>query len=153
MDSCIRNLPSIATFKLAICDFIHPVPTPMFKINRLSGFVFLAQLRGGFSHLHEHKCRHGFLNIFDPICSCCTNAVENTKHYLLHCSNFAYQCTILFDDLQNMGINYGPLDSSAFSRMLLFGNPNFSNNGNSSIIYAVIKCIESTSRFSGSIFD
>ena len=60
----------------------------------------------------------------------------------------------LFDDLQNMGINYGPLDSSAFSRMLLSGNPNFSNNGNSGIIYAaVIKCIKSTSRFSGSIFD
>ena len=60
----------------------------------------------------------------------------------------------LFDDLRNLGINYGPLDSSALSRMLLFGNRKFSDNDvNSAIIYAVIKFIESTNRFSGSIYD
>ena len=35
LDSRIRNLPSIATFKRAILDFIRPNPTPMFKINKL----------------------------------------------------------------------------------------------------------------------
>ena len=110
-------------------------------------------MRVGFSRLREHKFRHGFLGIVDPIISCRTNAVENTEHYLLHCSNFANQGTLLFDDLQNIGINYGPLDASSFSRMLLFGNTKFSNNVNSGIIYAVIKFIESTSRFSGSIYD
>ena len=108
LDSRIRNLPSIATFKRAILDFIRPVPTPVFKINRLLGFVFLTRLRFGSSHLREHKFRHGFLDITDPICSCHTNAVENTEHYLLHCSNFANQRTVLFDDLRNIGIDYGP---------------------------------------------
>ena len=153
LDGHIRNLPSIATFKCAILGFIHPVPAPMFKINRLSGFVFLTRLRVGFSHLCEHKFKHSFLDIVDPICSCRSNAVENTEHYLLHCSNFADQRTVLFDDLQNIGINYGLLDSSSFSRMLLFGNPNFSDNVDSSIIYAVIKFVESTNCFSGSICD
>ena len=125
----------------------------MFKINRLSGFIFRTRLRVGFSHLREHKFRHSFLDIVDPICSCRTNAVENTEHYLLHCSNFANQRTVLFDDLRNIGINYGPLDSSTFSRMLLFGNANFSDNDNSGIIYAVINFIESTKRLSGSIYD
>ena len=128
MDSRIRNFPSIVTFKRAILDFIHPFPTPMFKINRLSGFVFYTWLRVGFSHLREHKFRHGFLDIVDPICSCRANAVENTEHYLLHCVNFAYQPNVLFDDLQNININSGPLDSSTLSRMLLFGNPKFSDN-------------------------
>ena len=50
-------------------------------------------------------------------------------------------------------MNYGPLDSSIFSTMLLFGNPRFSGNVNSGIIYAAIKFIESTNRFSGSIYD
>ena len=86
------------------------------------------------------------MGIVDPNCSCRTNVVENTEHYLLHCSNFANQRTVLFDDLRNIGINYGPLDSSTFSRMLLFGNPNFSDNVNSGIICAVIKFIESTNR-------
>ena len=153
LDSRIRNLPSIATFKRAILDFIRPVPTPMFKINRLSGFVFLTRLRVGFSHLREHKFRHAFLDIVDPIRSCCTNVVENTEHYLSHCSNFANQRTFLFDDLRNIGIDYDPLDSSTFSRIPLFGNPNFSDNGNSGIIYAAIKFIESINRFSGSIYD
>ena len=153
LDSRIKNLPSTATFKRAILDFIRPNPTPYFKTNRLLGFVFLTRLRVGFSHLREHKFRHGFLDIVDPICSCRTNAVENTEHYLLHCSNFTNQRTVLFDDLRNLGINYGPLDSSTLSRMLLFGNPKFSDNVNSGIIYAVIKFIESTNRFSGSIYD
>ena len=51
------------------------------------------------------------------------------------------------------GINYGPFDASTLSRMLLFGNPKFSDNVNSGIIYAVIKFIESINRFSGSIYD
>ena len=150
MDSRIRDLPSIATFK---CTFIRPVPTPKFKINSLSGFIFLIWLRVGSSDLCEHKFRHGFLDIVDLIYSCPTNAVENTGHYLLHCSNFANQLTVLFDNLRNIGINYGPLDSSTLSRMFLFGNPKFSDNLNSGIIYAIIKFIESTNRFSGSIYD
>ena len=125
----------------------------MFKINRLSGFIFLTRLRVGFSYLREHKFRHGFLDIIDPICSCRTNAVENTEHYLLHCSNFANQSTVLFDDLRNIGRDYVPLDSSTFSRILLFANPKFSDNVNSGIIYANIKFIESTNRFSESIYD
>ena len=99
LDSRIRNLPSIATFKRAILDFICPVPTPMFKTYKQSGFAFLTRLKVGFSHLREHKFRHGFLDIVDPICSGRTNAVENTEHYFLHCSNFANQRTVLFDDL------------------------------------------------------
>ena len=37
--------------------------------------------------------------------------------------------------------------------MLLFGNPNFSDNVDSGVIYAVIKFIESTNRFRRSIYD
>ena len=93
------------------------------------------------------------MGIVDSICSCPTNAVENTEHYLLHCSNFAKQRTVLFNDLRDIGINYGPLNSSTLPWMFLFGNSKFSDNVNSGIIYAVIKSIESTNGFSGSIYD
>ena len=100
LDSRIRNLPSIAAFKRAILDFVRPVPSPKFTINRLLGFVFLTRLRVGFSHLRDHKFRHVFLDIVDFICSCRTNAIKNTEHYLLlHCCNFANQNTPLFYDL------------------------------------------------------
>ena len=139
--SRIRNLPSIAIFKRAILDFIRPNPTPYFKTNRLLGSPFLTRLMVSFSQLREHKFRHGFLDIIDSICSCRTNAVENTEYILLHCPNFANQCTVLFADLRNIGISYGLLDSSTLSRMLLFGYPKFSDNVNSRIFEAVIKFI------------
>ena len=82
------NLPSIAPFKRATLGFIRLNPAPYFKTNRLSGFVFLTRLRVGFNNLREHKFRHAFLDIVDPIYSCHANAFENTEH-LLHCSNFA----------------------------------------------------------------
>ena len=63
LDSRTRNLPSIATFKRAILDIIRSNPTPYFKKNRLSDFVLLTR----FHHLIEHKFRHGFLDIVDPI--------------------------------------------------------------------------------------
>ena len=87
------------------------------------------------------------------ICSFRTNAIENIEHCILHCSNFANQHNVLFDELRNIGINLGPFSSSTLSRMLLFGNLDFSDNVNSGIIYAVIKFTESTNCFSGSICD
>ena len=133
--------------------FIYLYIYTFYAFIHLYIYFFLTWLRVGFSHLREHNFRHGFLDIVDPICSCHTNAVENTEHYLLNFSNFTNQRTVLFNDLQNIGINYEPLDSSALSRMLLFGNPTFSDNVNSGLIYAVIKFIESANRFSGSIYD
>ena len=152
--SHIRNLPSIATFKRLILDFIRPVPTKMFKINWLSGFVFLTWLSIGFSHLREPKFRHGFSDIADPICFCRTNAVENTEHCFLHGSSFANQRTILFDERSSKHRHkLWSFRFFYFFQMLLFGNPNFSDNVNSGIIYAVIKFIESTNHFSGSIYE
>ena len=70
----------------------------------------------------------------------------------MNCSNFANQRTVLFDDLQNIDINYGPMNSSTLSRMLLFGNPQFFGNVNSGTIDAVIKFNESTNSFSADLF-
>ena len=63
---------------------------------KLQIFVISVLFSHIFSHLREHKFRHGFLDIFDPICSCRTNEIENTERYLLHCSNFANQRTVSF---------------------------------------------------------
>ena len=82
LDSHVGNILSTATLKRSILDFIQLFPKPMFKIKTLSCFVVFTRLRVTFSHLHEHKFRYGILDIVHLICSCCTNAVENTQHYL-----------------------------------------------------------------------
>ena len=122
----------------------------MFKICRLLGLVFFFWFRVSFSHIREHKLKQGLVDIVDLICSCGTHAAENTEHYLLHCSSFTNQRTVLFDDLRNIGMYYGPLDASTFSRMLLLGNLKFTVN--SGIIYLAIKFIGSTNGFSGLIY-
>ena len=83
LDSRIRNLPSISRFKRALFDFFRPKPPLQLRINNTMGFTLLTRLRVGFSHLREHKFRHGFADTIDPFCSCRANSIENCEHYLI----------------------------------------------------------------------
>ena len=60
LDSNIRNLPTISTFKSAIFKFIRPKSSSVFNVRHHQGAIFLTRLRIGFSHLREHKFRHNF---------------------------------------------------------------------------------------------
>ena len=60
LDSRIRDLPSISSFKRAILEFFRPKPAPTYRVTNPQGFVFLTRLRVGFSHLREHKFRQDF---------------------------------------------------------------------------------------------
>ena len=151
LDDHIKYLPSLSRFKRAIFDFIRPSPAPTFKIFDNKGLVLLTRLRVGFSHLQEHKLRHGFLNLNDPFCSCRTNSIETTEHYLLQCSNFSSCRSTLFNDLQNE-VNILPFNVTTLSRILLFGHSEFDNEANNKILNASIKYILVSERFSGSLF-
>ena len=83
LDSHIRDLPSISSFKRAIFAFLRPETSPTFGSTKLSGHCL--SLRVGFSHLREQKFRYGFLDTIDPFCNCRTNSIETTEHFLLHC--------------------------------------------------------------------
>ena len=100
LDSRIRNLPSDTSFKKAIFNSFKPKLSPVFGVLNNKGVIFLNRLRVGFSHLNEHKFRHGFCDTLDPFCPCRTNLIENTQHYLLHCSTYSRKRQLLFDDLQ-----------------------------------------------------
>ena len=47
----------------------------------------LTRLRLSFSHLCEHKFRHGFKDTLNQVCSYSTEA-ETTTHYFLHCHSY-----------------------------------------------------------------
>jgi len=117
----IRDLPSIKTFKKAIYEFLRPKQSHVFDVPDIQGVIFLNRLRVGFSHLNEHKFRHGFRDTLDPFCGCRTNSVENTQHFLLHCSIYSHARQSLFDKLQTLGIVFHPLNPPFFCRLLLYG--------------------------------
>ena len=152
LDSRIRDLPSISRFKRAIFDFIRPNSSPTFSIENNHGLVLLTRLRVGFSHLREHKFRHGFLDTLDPFCSCRTGSIENTEHFLLQCSNFSNERLILFGNLKTI-VTLFPLNPQPLCNLFLFGDCKLSDNTNHDILFHVINFICASNRFSGSLFD
>ena len=152
LDSRIRDLPSISKFKSAIFEFLRPKPISVIKLGNNPGFILLTRLRVGFSHLREHKFRHGFLDTLDPFCNCRLNSIETTEHFLLHCSNHSNVRTDLFNSLRNLDIQLIPLNPSFLSRLLLYGSENLSNDVNRELLTSVIKFLRDSERFSGSLF-
>ena len=152
LDSRIRDLPSISRFKRAIFDFIRPKSSPTFRVEDNHGLVLLTRLRVDFSHLREHKFRHGFLDTLDPFCSCRNNSIETTEHFLLQCSNFSNERLILFDSLRTI-VSLFPLNLQSLCKLLLFGDSKLSDNTNHDILTNVIDFITASNRFSGPLFD
>ena len=61
------------------------------------GEKFLTRLRLKFSHLKEHKFRHGFADTINPMCAC---GVQTMEHFLLRCHFYSTQRLELFDNLE-----------------------------------------------------
>ena len=77
-------LPLYNLFCNTLLEFIWPVQRKTFSINDSIGVKFLTRLRLGFSHLREHKFRHRFRYILNPLCPCSIEA-ETTANYFLRC--------------------------------------------------------------------
>ena len=76
----IRNSKSVGAFKKLIkCE---KKENSIFSIYDPLGVKLLTRLRLQFSHLNEHKFRHGFGDTINAICAC-GSEVETTEHFLL----------------------------------------------------------------------
>ena len=61
----------------------------LFCIYHLLGVIkLLTRLGLQFSHLNEHKLRHGFSDTINPMCACVTE-IETTEHFLLRCQFYS----------------------------------------------------------------
>ena len=58
----------------------------------------LLRLRLDFSYLNEHKFRHNFHDIINPMCSC-GKEPETTLHYLLRCDLYSIYRLELLNDI------------------------------------------------------
>ena len=56
----------------------------VFSIYDPLGVKLLSRLRLQFSHLNEHKLRHGFGDTINAMCACASE-VETTEYFLLRC--------------------------------------------------------------------
>ena len=62
LDTKIKNLPSISTFKKAPLVFCKTEENSLFNAHNPIGVKYLYSLRLNFSHLNEHKFIHNFLD-------------------------------------------------------------------------------------------
>ena len=101
LDTKIKNLPSLSTFKKALLVFCKTEENSLFNVHNPIGVKYLNRLRLNFSHLNEHKFHHNFRDTVNPLC-CCNTETETTSHYLLRCHLFSEQRTKLLENLKNL---------------------------------------------------
>ena len=110
----------------------------------------LARLRLQFTHLNEHKFRHGFNDTVNPMCPCRTD-VETTEHFLLRCHCFSTQRSKLFDYLYRLDPSFSKINTKERVAYLLYGSRSNSSSLNKEVIKLVIKFLKSSGDFNKSL--
>ena len=107
----------------------------------------LPRLRLQFTHLNEHKFRHDFNDMLNPMCPCGTD-LETTEHVLLRCHCFSTQRSELFDYLYRLDPSFSKLNTKENFSYLLYGSRSNSSSLSKDVIKLVIKFLKSTGCFS-----
>ena len=96
LNAKVGNAKSIKFFKKIIVS--ENRQNFLFSVYDPYGAKLLTHLRLEFSHLKEHKFRHGFGDTVSPICGC--NAeIEDTEHFLLRCHFYSTKILELFNNI------------------------------------------------------
>ena len=146
LDPVIRSSTSYNLFCNTLLNFIRPVQRKTFNINDSVGFKLLTRLRLGFSHLREHKFRHGFRDILNPLCPCSIET-ETTAHYFLRCHFYNANRSSLMDELNEIDISFSTLNENKLIDLILYGSDKFDDKKNYNILMSTIKFIKDSQRF------
>ena len=68
----------------------------LYNVHDPIGVKLLSRLKLQFTHLNEHKFRHGSNDTVNPMCPCGTE-VESNEQFLLHCHCFSIWRSELFN--------------------------------------------------------
>ena len=152
----LRNINSINTFKSSILNFVRPRENSVFEVHDIKDVKLLTRLRLDFIHLNEHKFRHSFNDVINPMCSCGKES-ETTHHYLL-CSDFYFTFWSLIyrlelvNDIHTLNGSLKNSSEEKLLKILLYRAEDFTSQMNSKILKCKIKFIKKTDRFSGPLF-
>ena len=104
-------------------------------------FIILLRLRLDFSYLNEHKFRHNFHDIINPMCSC-GKEPETTLHYLLRCDLYSIYRLELLNDVCALNGSLKNSSEEKLLKILLYGAEDFTSQMNSEILKCTIKFIQ-----------
>ena len=129
LDSEIRNADTYVSFRKMLLNLIRPMGNSTYKIYDSLGIKLLTRLRLGFSHLPEHKFRHNFADLLNPLCSRSLET-ESALYFFLRCQNYTTLHIEFMADLKNINDAIMSLNESDLLHVILYGNKNFDNNMN-----------------------
>ena len=87
------------------------------------------RLRLGFSHFPEHKLRHAFKDILNPLCSCNIEA-KTTAHFFLLCNFHNSNRATLMNDLENIPMSISTVSDNDLIILLLYNDDKFDDTKN-----------------------
>ena len=151
LDTKIKNLSSLSTFKKALLVFCTTKQNSFFNVLNPIGVKYLNRLRLNFSHLNEHKFHLNFRGTVNPLC-CCSNETETTSHYLLRCLLFPEQRTKLLENLKNFDNTLLSRCDDELLQILLYGSHKFSSSVNDKILSLTIEFLQLTKHFDKPLF-
>ena len=130
---------------------MRPSQNSVYMCHNPEGIKHLIRLRLCFSHLREHKFKHGFLDTLNPFCDCGYD-IESTNHFLLHCPNLSTERNTFLSKIKNIDNNILQQNDNSICKTLLFGNPAYNDLTNTNILNATIDYILTSKRFDESLF-
>ena len=147
LDVSIRNSKSKNIFKNRLLNQIRPKKKSYFGIRNNDKIRNLTMLRVGLSPLRGHKFKHNFLDTTDPYCLNC-GSIEDTKHYLLHCSSFTLHRNTLLQNISNLlNCDTSILTENKLIDILLYGKKGLEIEINTRILDTVTVYITNSNRF------
>ena len=138
-------------FKVTILNFIRPKRNSVFDVNDTNGIKLLSGLRLNLSNLNEHKFRHNFNNMVDPMCTCGCEP-ETTFPYLLRCNLYSAQRLELLNNVCILNPSIKNYFNEKLFNILLYGSEDFNCNMNKEIMKATIKFLKISERFNDPLF-
>ena len=130
--------------------FTRPSGSSVFRCHNPKGIKLLTRLRLGLSHFREHKFKHGFLNSFNPVCTCGQN-FETSTHFLLHCSNYSNERLTFLNIIRNIGSNILSKNDLKVTETLLCGDSSYDNANKTLIVNATMEFLFTFKRFNVSL--
>ena len=147
----IRSMVSVNKFKEINLSFIRPKDNSVFAIHDTKGLKQLKRLRLNFSHLNEHKFRHGFKDTVDLMCKWGLET-EITLHFLLRCRVHSTIRTELLDNIYTAASSLTNYLDEKLLNILLYGSEYFTVKTNQSVLKSTIKFLKRFERFDDPLF-
>ena len=103
-------------------------------------------LRLKFSHLKEHKFRHGFADTINPMCASGAD-VETMEHFLLHCHFYSTERLEILDNIERANPDFKNLSDKDQVSFMSYGSKTItSENFDQNIFKTIIKYLQKTGR-------